>query len=866
MAVDLLERETSLRELDNALNEAASGEGRVVLVSGEAGIGKTSLIEQFTRQRRDSIRVLWGACDALFTPHPLGPLYDIATQTQGELLSLLKSDSNRQNVFSACLSEIQRQPAIVVFEDVHWADEATLDLILFLGRRIQRTASLLILTFRDDELGAEHPLRLVFGNLPRSATRRIPLLPLSQASVLALARAAKQGERGGDLYTATGGNPFFVTEVLASGDASVPPTVRDAVLARAARLSREARDVLDAASIVVGRIETWLLETILSPSPAAIEDCVAYGMLRADGDSLAFRHELARRALEDQLPPSRRQILHQRVLQALEERGEDRVQLSRLVHHAAFAGDSRAVMHFAPLAAREAAAVGAHLEAAAHYQTALRYADRLDWAEHAQLLENRAYECYVTSQIHEAIQARIEALHIWRRNQRPMQEGDNLRWLSRLYWFLGDQDQAVRFAEEAIQLLETLPPGSELAMAYSNRAQLHMLANEVTEALHWGNLAIELAEKIDDIEILSHALNNVGSAEFQIGHAEAAQDKLARSLQIAQAHELQEHVARAYTNLGSELVKVRAYSEAMHYLNDGIAYSIERDLDAWSLYLLAWRARANLDLGRWAEADEDALAVLNNPSSYSVARIPALVVLGCVRARRGDPEVQPVLNEARDRALPTGEIQRIGPVAAARAEAAWWRGEWEQAVAEAQPAYKLAIQHQASWETGELAFWIWRAGGLVEPPQGTAEPFAMQIAGHWRSAAEEWERLRCPFEQAMALADGDEAAQLAALEIFRRLEARPAVEFVQKKLKAIPVERLEKEKFGGLTAREREVAALIVQGKTNREIAETMTVGVKTAETYVTRILNKLGFSTRVQIATWAVEKGLPPPSQTPNH
>jgi ATP/maltotriose-dependent transcriptional regulator MalT len=440
----------------------------------------------------------------------------------------------------------------------------------------------------------------------------------------------------------------------------------------------------------------------------------------------------------------------------------------------------------------------------------------------------------VTSQIHEAIRARIEVLDIWRRNQRPMQEGDNLRWLSRLNWFLGDQDQAKRYAVEAIQLLETLPPGPELAMAYSNQAQLHMLANELAEALHWGNQAIELAERMGNAETLSHALNNVGSAELQAGQLEAGQSKLERSLKIAMAHELEEHVARAYTNLGSEAVKRRDYAQAMHSLNDGIAYSIERDLDAWSLYLLAWRARANLELGRWSEADEDALAVLNNPHASSIARIPALTALGRVRARRGDPEVQAALDEARERALPTGELQRIGPAAAARAEAAWLRGEQEQAAAEAQDAYELAIKHQAAWEIGELAFWLWRAGGLVEPPQGAAEPFALQLAGDWRSAAQAWERLRCPYEQAMALADGDEAAQLAALEIFRSLGARPAVEFVQQKLKAVPMQRLEKEKFGGLTAREREVAALITQGKSNREIAEKMTVGVRTAETYVT--------------------------------
>jgi tetratricopeptide (TPR) repeat protein len=173
-----------------------------------------------------------------------------------------------------------------------------------------------------------------------------------------------------------------------------------------------------------------------------MEECLERGMLRTEGSSLMFRHELARRALEDALAPSRKQSLHLRVLQLLRERGEDKIQFSRLVHHAAFAGDSDAVLRFAPQAARQAAGVGAHLEAAAHYQTALLYADKLDPVAHAQLLESRAYECYVTSQFDEAIQAQAKALEIWRQLNRPKQEGNNLRSLSRLHWFLGHRAQS----------------------------------------------------------------------------------------------------------------------------------------------------------------------------------------------------------------------------------------------------------------------------------------------------------------------------------------------------------------------------------------------------------------------------------------
>src|SRR6185436_17107645 len=388
---------------------------------------------------------------------------------------------------------------------------------------------------------------------------------------------------------------------------------------------------------------------------------------------------------------------------------------------------------------------------------------------------------------------------------------------------------------------------------------LHMVADEVPETLEWGSRAIELAKKLDDPEILSHALNNVGTAQLITGDIEQGQGKLERSLQIAQAHEFHEHVARAYTNLGSEAVRLRDYASAMRYLNNGIAYCIERDLDLWSLYQSAWRARAYLDQGRWSEAGEDASAVVNNLRSSSLARIPALITLGRLRVRRGDPDVESVLDEARERSISTGELQRLGPLASARAEAAWWRGEMRQVVSEVQVAYELALKHQHFWELGELVFWLWRTGAPISALElkKIAPAFALQITGDWRAAAQEWEHIGCPYEQAIALADGDVAAQVAALEILQQLGARPAIKFVEQKLQAIGAQQLQKEKFGGLTMREREVAALIAQGKSNREVAKTMTVGIKTVETYVTRILNKLDLDSRVQIATWAIGKGL---------
>lgn len=336
--MELLEREEFLAELEAILNDVAAGNGRFVLVGGEAGIGKTSLVEQFTEAHKKQARLLWGACDALFTPRPLGPLYDIAHQTQGDLLALLEEEAPRASIFSAALSEMENGhgPSIIVIEDVHWADEATLDLLKFLGRRINRIKSMLVVTYRDDEVGADHPLRLVLGDLPHRSVARLRLPPLSEAAVERLARPL--GRQIEDLYAVTGGNPFFVTEALASKEAGVPVTVRDAVLSRASRISPAARAVFELVSVVPARTEIWLLSDTISSNTAALEECVSAGVLRYGGDAIAFRHELARLAIEDSLAVPRRQRLHALVLKTLLNR-ESEALLARIVHHAAQAGD-----------------------------------------------------------------------------------------------------------------------------------------------------------------------------------------------------------------------------------------------------------------------------------------------------------------------------------------------------------------------------------------------------------------------------------------------------------------------------------------------------------------------------------------------
>src|SRR6202158_4007226 len=209
--MELLEREQCLADLVEWLGAVAERGGCIALVGGEAGIGKTALLQEFSKQQRTA-RVLWGACEALFTPRPLAPLHDIARQTKGALLAAVNCAAKREDIFTAALDELERVEALVVFEDMHWADEATLDLFKYLGRRIHRTRAMLAVTYSDDEVGPRHPFRFVIGDLPHATTHRMTLSPLTEPAVAQLARQAGRPSTG--LHRITGGNPFFGTEAM----------------------------------------------------------------------------------------------------------------------------------------------------------------------------------------------------------------------------------------------------------------------------------------------------------------------------------------------------------------------------------------------------------------------------------------------------------------------------------------------------------------------------------------------------------------------------------------------------------------------------------------------------------------------------
>lgn len=629
----LFERQQQLDVLAQSFAEARTGSGKLILIAGEAGLGKSSLVEQFVADTRRHARILWGACDALDTPRALGPVHEIAAQTPVLDGRSSLPDESRDWLFGALFAQLlpPQRASIVVLEDVHWADESTLDFFRFIGRRVQRTGALLIATYRDEELSPTHPVRLALGELTGRHVIRMRLAPLSPAAVGEMAKSSTWNPAL--LHQVTGGNPFFVSEALGCPGDRVPETVRDAVLARLMRCSPAARELAELVSISPGKTERWLSAAMLGSHGAAIDEGVARGLLLTHGDAMSFRHELARLAVYSTLPQERARDMHGRMLAALEQHDAD---LTQLVHHAALAENAAAVLKYAPLAAKEAARLGAHREAAAHLSAALRHRGAIPTLVQAELFEQHAEECSLTNQPLRAIDSGREALRLWRLAGEIEAQARVLSFLTPEFRMSGNKAGADESIAAAIALLEPLAPTPYLAMAYSVRSRLASNRGLDRESVSFGEQALVLARQFGDALIESNTLNNMGSALLIAGDL-SGYESLEKSLTLALAQRLDECAARAYCNLNFCATLNHHLPRAEQAFRDGGAFCEERGLFSSLAYLRTYAARAALDRGDWPGAAQIVFELSQTNALVPVQRVPTLTTLALLRIRRGDP-------------------------------------------------------------------------------------------------------------------------------------------------------------------------------------------------------------------------------------
>jgi DNA-binding CsgD family transcriptional regulator len=618
---------------------------------------------------------------------------------------------------------------------------------------------------------------------------------------------------------------------------------------------------VESAAVIGARVEPSLLAWVLADSRTSADECMATGILVPDGTGLRFRHELVRMAVDAGITPQRKTELHARLLAALEEHGDTDPAL--LAHHAEGAGDARAVLRHAPEAAVRSAALGAHREAAAQYERALRISNNPDQPALAALYEGAATEYSLLDRWEQAEGARRAALALRRELGDEEKVGANLRILSTTLWRLCRGQEASQAVHEAVAVLEALPPSKELAWAYGSLAVDDMaLGHTNATTLAYLGKARDIGERLGYPDLVSFVLNATGL--YLVDAGQGGLPELEEGLRLALEAEQPEAAGRAYSSLMEAATKLHRFPDAERYYAEGLAYCEGSELGVFSMCINGWRSRELLFLGRWDEAAEVATQKLGSPGISPVNQLNPLCTLGTIRGRHGEDGAWELLDRALDYAEGTGEPSWIAPVRAARVELRWLKGEPDLAATEATAGYDRTAGLIDPWTSGSLAIWLARLGVRSDLP-GLPEPHALEAAGDHRGAAAAWERIGRPYDAALAMAwSSDEAGLRDALAGLEEMGASAAAAAVRRRMKELGVKAIPRGPRpatraapAGLTPREQEVLALLADGLADREISERLFISERTVHHHVSAVLSKVGVSSRTAAAREAARMGI---------
>lgn len=852
----LLERSEQLRLLRDIQARAARGRGRVVLVGAPAGMGKTSLVRATADVLAPATRTWTGTCDPLSTPRPLGPFEDIGADVP-QVQQLLRDAETHQ--LGPQLLHLLARSTLLAIEDTHWIDDASVDVLVHVARRIDQTHSVVLATYRPDEVGEGHPFsRFLTALASNAAVVQVELPPLSRRATATL--AADAGVDADELHRRTGGNPFFVTEVLAHDDHRVPPTIAAAVRRRVGGLGTAGRSLVDAASIGAEGMELALLERLLGEDVAVtgLDDATAVGVVALDRTIVRFRHDLARRAVYEALATGRRLRLHRAVLDALEARPE--TSAARLAHHAVGAGDAAAILRHAPAAADEAEVRLAFREAARHLDHALEASTgRAPPTARAELLER--------------------LVNNRERFMPPQQLADRYGELAQAWREAGNGSRALRASAHQAFLLTMTPRHAESHEVLAElraglvdapvdvatvearaRTILFGVGDTLAEIRDEAMAVVADADRVGANRALVDALMFTATFEIELGEIDVALARVDRAERLAREHYPQA-IGHPDSICAGRLVHVGELALGRTYLERAWAAMDSRDHTVGVHYCLATMAGIELLEGAWDGALARATALREEAPDGGFTPFGTSHAAR-VRLRRGEHRQARVLLDACREPLLHGNPQMQLALVGLLAEAAE-AGLTDPAEVDALTARRLADQAPDDpWSIELLHHHRALAGLPHDIPDPPRTPYGLRLGGRWREAADEWERRHHPWERAIALLDGDEAALRTAVDVLHGLGAEPMADRARARLRGlgatdIPMRARRNAADDELTRRQVEVLTLVAEGLTDAGIAERLYLSRKTVGHHVSAILSRLGARSRTEAVALAHERGL---------
>jgi DNA-binding CsgD family transcriptional regulator/tetratricopeptide (TPR) repeat protein len=846
-----LEREVAIERIMDVITSAERRGGSVVAIEGPAGIGKSTLLRYVLDEAGRSAVV--GICDDLTIPQTLGPFEDMARDSKDFAAAL---DMGIQ-VFRRFLVEslVGESAPVLAIEDLHWADQSTIDALAHVGRRIERATAPVIVTFRSG-LTQENPVTRLLGQIPSGRLTRITLSELSRSAVNRLAEGS--GRDADQLYELTGGNPFLVTELLATDD-SLPDTITDSVAARIAALPESATEAAELLAVVPGEIDWEIMESLLGPDSTALADLELEDLATSRPNGVSFRHELLRRAVAEKLTVSRARELHRRVLDAclLHDASP-----SHIAHHAEGAGDVATLLRFSRLAAETAAEAGAHTEALRHVEIILDHLDDMGPRERADVWDLAAQEYWLNQRTQESYQASQTAASLWEESGDPIRQGSSLNHASRAEWILARPERAASLLDQAVAVLETAPPSTELALAYIGKGQQLGLSSRIHEALSALNQAVELADTSGDPLVIGMAHSAREPWRMALGEEEESRADGDLALGIFRDRHAHDELSVLYGNRIAGAINTLMLGHVDDDLRDAAAFAEGIDSLNLEIMLAGQTCRLHLHRAEWGTAAEDAEKVLRTVET-GVRRCSAVTVMSLLKGRMGDPEALDHLEEAIRLAETSNDIQRLGPAGAAAAELTWLGMTNELSFLDR--VWRLARRSGFVRWSSEIAVWLRRLGVEVTPPDAGPSPLRHELNGDHAEAAAVWKQLRFPYEACVSLTFSDDPHLMAeAARTMEDLGAAASRDRVRQMLRDRGISlgrgrsRSTRDNPAGLTRRQMEVLELLAQDLTNAEIADRLFISPKTVDHHVSAILTRMGVATRSQAAALLPELRTP--------